>query len=147
MDKTCINELNALLKGEHMAIDGYEKYIQSTGEPNIKGELQKIQQDHKMHAIKISERIQSLGGRPVDGVGVMGRVAETVSNIKDIGIGNRDSATILRDAYTGENNGINMANELVKGDLDTDSMNLVNGILNEDRNHLNTLDNMIKTVQ
>jgi bacterioferritin (cytochrome b1) len=73
MDKTSINELNALLKGEHMAIDGYEKYIQNVNDPNIKGELQKIQQEHKMHAIKISERIQSLGGRPVDGVGVMGK--------------------------------------------------------------------------
>jgi rubrerythrin len=53
MDKTSINELNALLKGEHMAIDGYEKYIQNVNDPNIKGELQKIQQEHKMHAANV----------------------------------------------------------------------------------------------
>lgn len=143
MDKTNIVELNALLRGEHMAIDGYEKYIQNITEPNIRGELQKIQQEHKQHAIKISERIQNLGGRPTDGVGIGGRVAEVMSSIKDMGT--KDVKAILKDAYNGENNGIKMADELVKGDLDNDSMTLVNNLLNADRNHLNTLGALINS--
>lgn len=144
MDKTSINELNALLKGEHMAIDGYERYIQKVTQPNVKGELQKIQQDHKQHAIKIAERIQQLGGVPGDGVGIAGKAAEIMTSLRDIG--NKDPKHILKEAYNGENNGIKMADEVVKGDLDNDSRNLVNGILNADRSHLDSLNNLMNSL-
>lgn len=141
MENTSINELNTFLKGEYMAIDSYERYIQTVKEPAIKGELQKIQKEHKQHAIQISERIQNLGGKPADSPGIAGRVAETISGIKDIG--NKSYQTILKEAYNGEDKGIKMADELVKGDLDSESKNLVNNILNTDRTHLNTLDTLI----
>ena len=136
-------ELQALLKGEHMAIDGYEKYIQSIQDQSVKIELQKIQQDHKMHAISLAERIQNLGGKPADGVGIVGRVAGVVSSIKDIGRTN--TVGVLKQAYKGEDTGIKMADEIVKGDLDNDSRNLVNNMLNDDRNHLGQLDTLIKS--
>jgi rubrerythrin len=125
-----------------MAIGGYERYIQSVNDPGVKKELQRIQQEHKQHAIKIAERIQNLGGKPVEDVGVFGKMAETVSGIKDIGL--KETKDILKEAYNGENNGIGMADELVKGDLDSGSRLMVNDILDDDRNHLDILGSMIK---
>lgn len=142
-NKTSEKELNAFLKGEHMAIDGYEKYIQSVSEENVKNQLQNIQKDHKQHAIQVAERIQDLGGKPEDGVGVAGKMAEAVSNVKDMG--RVDTLSVLKQAYEGEMTGIKMADELVKGDLDQDSANIVNNILNVDKGHLNVLDNLIKS--
>lgn len=141
MNNTSINELNTLLKGEHMAIDGYEKYIQNVDDVNIKNQLQKIQQDHKQHAIKIAERIQNLGGKPVDGTSIMGKMAQIATNIKEIG--KKNNIEILKEAYNGEDNGIKMGDEVVKGDLDQESRNLVNDILNDDRNHLNVISNLM----
>jgi rubrerythrin len=142
MHKTSINELNAFLKGEHMAIDSYEKYIRDVDDEKIKGELQKIQQDHKQHAIKIAEEIQNLGGKPEKGVGASGKIAEVLSNVKKIGP--RDSVTILKDAYDGENMGINLAAEIVKGDLESKSSAVIKDILDDDRDHLQKLNKMIE---
>lgn len=142
MENTSIKELNALLKGEHMAIHGYERYMENTNDPNIKSELQKIQIDHKQHAIRLAERIQNLGGRPCSDVGVAGEIGQIMSSIKDFR--NRDTKSIVNQAYMGEKNGIKMADELVKGDLDEQSRTLVNDILNVDRTHLSTLDGLIK---
>lgn len=138
-----IKELNTLLKGEHMAIGGYERYIQEIKDTNIKGELQKIQQDHKQHAIKISERIQNLGGKPAADEGIGGKMAQAVSGIKEAGKNN--VLSILKEALNGEDNGIKMADEVVKGDLDSQSAALVNDILNDDRNHVDRLSQLTKS--
>lgn len=147
MNNTEVKELNALLKGERMAINGYEKYIQSIDDKSIKDELQKIQQDHKQHAIKIAEKIQNLGGQPENGVGFTGKVAEVMSNLKDIGMGLKDTHAILKDAYSGESNGIKMGDEVVKGDLGPESRELVSDILNDDRNHVQRLGQLINNPQ
>jgi bacterioferritin len=143
MDKTSVNELNAFLKGEHMAIDSYERYIEKIKDTNIKEELQNIQKDHKLHATIIGERILNLGGHPVNGVGLTGKVAEVASVVKDIGL--KGTTAILKEVKNGEDNGIKMAQEIVKGDLDNDSMTMINSILDDDRQHLSMLDNIINT--
>lgn len=142
MNATCVNELNALLKGEHMAIDAYEDYIQRIEDSEIRNSLQKIQQDHKLHSIMIAERIQTLGGKPAKGVGIGGKVAETVTSIKHRSM--HEPVIILKTAYDGEDNGIKMATEIVKGDLDSESAYLVKDILNGDRTHLETLNSLIR---
>jgi len=60
-DNVVIEELNSLLEGNYMAIHGYERYIQHVKDPNIKKELQRIQQEHKQNSALIAERIQNLG--------------------------------------------------------------------------------------
>lgn len=141
MHNTSIKELNAFLKGEHMAIHVYEKYMENINDPNIKSELQKIQIDHKQHAIRLAERIQNLGGHPCSDVGVAGEIGQIISGIR--GINKKDTKSIVMQAYTGEKNGIQMADELVKGDLDDQSRTLVNDILDVDRGHLTKLDEFI----
>lgn len=143
MDTASVNELNSLLQGEQMAADSYEKVIQRIQDNTLKNDLQKLQQSHKQHTILLADRIQDLGGTPAKGVGAVGKVSEIVSSVRDI---NKDAAAILQELYTGEDKGIKMATELVKGDLDGDSAKLVNNILTEDRNNMNILKGVINAV-
>lgn len=141
MNNTSINELNTILKGEYMAIQGYENYMEKVQDPNVKSELQRIQIDHKQNSIRIAERIQNLGGRPSSDVGVAGEIGQIFSSLR--GMNKKDTKCIINQAYKGERNGIKMANEIVKGDLDPQSMTLINDILEVDKSHLAALDTLI----
>lgn len=147
MDKAnnaSINELNSLLKGENMAVDSIEKVIAHVDDGNIKNELQKIQQNHKQHTALLADRIQDLGGAPAKGVGLGGKAAEMMSSVKDIG--KTGTASHIKEILDGENKGIQMSTELVKGDLDSDSAKLVNTILDEDRNNVNMLQEVLNSI-
>jgi bacterioferritin len=144
MENKSINELNAFLKGEYMAIESYENFIKKANSPNVKAELQRIQQEHKHHAERISERIQNLGGRPVNGLDVKGKIAEAVSTLKNIG--NKTDTDIIFEAYRGEDMGIRIGSETVRGDLDNESMSLIGNIINQDKTHLDTLRNLSNEV-
>lgn len=135
-----VNELNAFLEGNYMAILSYERYIQHVADLDVKNLLQDIQQDHKQHAIKIAERIQNLGGVPVDDAGIKGDMVEFMNRFKK---GEDDPNFILKDALKGEDKGIEMSEKLVRGDLDPESLNIVKDILNEDRNHLDQLNRYV----
>ena len=120
MENTVVRELNALLKGNYMAIHGYEKFIQNVKDPDAKSELQRIQQEHKENAALIAERIQNLGGVPEDGAGLMGNMGELMNSLKGIS-GN----PIYHKGCIGERGkGIKMAEEIVRGDMDQESRKL-----------------------
>lgn len=127
--------------GEHMAIQSYEHFLQQVDDNSVKKMLQKIQQDHKYHAIRIAEQIQNLGGCPVNDPPMM---AEFMLALKSLH--KKDLDSVIKDAYVGEKRGIKKSEEIVKGDLDSESMKLVNDILQEDRTHLTILKDLIKHV-
>lgn len=141
MKNSTVSELETLLKGEQMASDSYNKFIQNAKDENIKKQLQSIQQTHKKHAMSISTRLQDLGVKPHDGVGISGKIAEFMSEAKDSK--NKDTSLDLEKALSGESSGIRIASEMVKGDLDAESSNLVNTIIEEDKKHLTTLATLI----
>ncbi len=145
MEPVQTNELNSLLKGEYMAVSSFEKCIQNISDENAKNELKLIQENHKLHTAKISERIQDLGGKPVNGVGISGKVAEIVSDLKNIT--KKNPVSLLKEVYSGEDKGIKVAREMVKGDLDKESMSLINNILNEDNSHLGTINGLISSLE
>ncbi len=140
MDKKVVKELNAYLKGEYMAIKSYEDFIEKVKDQSIKEELRSIQQDHKKHAAKVTERIMSLGGKPVKGPGLMGVMSDMKNLLKR---NSNDTEFILKDAGSGEYRGIQMAEEVVKGDLDAESRKLIEDLLREDRGHVNRISNFI----
>ena len=140
MDRKVVNELNAYLKGEYMAIKAYDNFINRIKEPAMRLELQKIQKDHKQHAVKVSGRIRDLGGTPAKGPGLMGTMADMKNLLKR---NSDDTKFILQDANNGEYRGIKMAEEVVKGDLDAESLKLVKGLLEEDRSHVGRLSSYI----
>lgn len=145
MENTIVNELNGLLKGEHMAIEAYERYIKEVEDGNVREELLKIQTEHKSHAGTIAERIQSLGGRPDGNTGFAGFMANTKAAVQFMG--KSSTIDILKQAYDGEYKGIAMAEELVKGDLDNDSANLVQRILSADQGHLKKMKGIIEGIE
>lgn len=103
MNQNEIHELNRALKGEHMAIESFDHYIQDIDDSNMKKHFQDIQQQHKFHAIQIAERIQQLGGNPANTSGIGGIVAEVkhaVSPKKYI------DGSILKSALEGEKIGL-----------------------------------------
>lgn len=140
MKNSVIKELNTFLEGNFMAIHAYEKYIHHIDDAEIKQVLQKIQQDHKKHATMISERIQNLGGIPVDDVGVMGNIAELLNSLKG---STNEPILILKDALVGEKRGIEKSKELLNGDLDPESLTLVKRILDADQQHIDLLDELL----
>lgn len=138
---TVIQDLNEFLQGIYMGIKAYERFIQHTDDEKIKDVLQKIQQDHKQHAIKVAARIQDLGGVPVDDPGLKGLMADMMMRMKGA---TDDPNFILKDAMKGEENGIHMSEKIVRGDLDEESRRIVEQILEDDRNHLATLQSYIQ---
>ncbi len=136
-----VKELNAFLKGEHMAIKSYEQFIEKAESEDLRQQLQRIQIDHKQHAIQIASRIQDIGGQPATDAGLSGMMAQTVNTIR--GMGKIQASSILEDALSGENQGIQMAQEIVKGDLDPQSRLMIEAILDEDRKHLKQLDQLL----
>ncbi|MBS4207518.1 DUF2383 domain-containing protein [Bacillus sp. FJAT-50079] len=140
MKSDIIKELNTFLEGNYMAIHAYEKYIHQVNDSDIKQTLQNIQQNHKRHAAMIAERIQNLNGIPVDGVGIKGTMAVLVNKLKG---SSNDPTFILRDALEGENKGIEISKKLVDGDLDPESLALVQKVLTYDQKHIKLLDELI----
>lgn len=141
MNSDVIKELNAFLKGQYMGIHSYENYIQKINNEDIKKELQQIQQDHKEHAAKVAERIQNLGGKPVDDEGFIGSMQQVMSQIKGIP---DDTGQMLKNILKGEDTyGIQLSEEIVKGDLDDESRKLVEEILDHDRKHVKILNNLL----
>ena len=140
MKNNVIKELNTFLEGNFMAIHAYDNYIHHIDDVEIKQVLQKVQQDHKQHAMLIAERIQNLGGIPVDDVGMMGNVAEFINKLKGPAKG---VAPILKDALVGEHRGIEKSKKILEGDLDPESLTLVESILDADQKHVDLLDNLV----
>ncbi|WP_214482175.1 DUF2383 domain-containing protein [Bacillus sp. SM2101] len=136
-----IKELNALLKGRYMGIHAYESYMQNVKDDELRKDLQQIQQNHKEHANLLAERIQNLGGKPVDNPGIVGNVKELVSEIK----GFPDTKEgIVQGLIEGENTySIKMSEDIVRGDLDDESLKIVEKIIDEDRSHVQHLKNIL----
>lgn len=143
MNRESIEDLNSILEGEYMAINSFDALIEHANDENIKNELQKIQQNHRHHATQIATRIQDLGGNPSDGIGIQGAITASISNIKHIGT--TGATSYLKEALEGENMGIKIANELLAGNADPSSSQLLNTIISEYQTNVNSLDNLINT--
>lgn len=135
-----VKELNTFLEGNYMAVLSYERYIQHVADQDVKKVLQGIQKEHKLHAIRLAERIQNLGGVPADDAGIQGSMVEFMNRFKKA---TDDPNFILQDAIKGEDKGIQISEQLVRGDLDPESLQLVEEILNEDRQHLDQLSHYV----
>lgn len=51
---------------------------------------------------------------------------------------------IIKDAIDGQEKGMKMVEEIVRGDIDLESRKIVEENLNEDREHINQLNNLIQ---
>lgn len=136
-----IKELNNFLEGEFMGIHAYEHYIENTHDEAVKKDLQTIQQNHKMHAIFVAERIQNLGGTAVDDVGLVGSFQERMAQVKGYP---KETTDIIKGAIKGEEFGTDMMAQMVKGELDPESHSIVQSILEEHQKHIELLRKHLK---
>lgn len=123
-----IHELNRALKGEHMAIESFDHYIQDIDDMELKKHFQDMQQQHKFHAIQIAERIQQLGGNPVNSsgmVGIMAEVKHAVSPKKYI------DGSVLKTALEGERIGLGGYDDIMNKVKDETNKQLLNEMLIE----------------
>ena len=135
-NESVIEELNTLLRGTYMGIRGFEQYIQKLNKHDLKRNFQQIQQEQKLNAQKIAERIQNLGGVPADDEGVSGSMLSFMHKfmIPD------NERRIIEEAIEGlDKYGVHYSAELVKGDLDPSSKQIADETINDSRRHAEQL--------
>lgn len=140
MKNHVVKDLNDFLQGQYMGIHSYEHYIQKLQDPDVKRHFQQIQQDHKHHAMIVAQRIQNLGGTPVDDEGIAGSIQGFLSqlNLPDTTEG------LIQGALKGEAMGIEASEKIVKGDLDEESREMIDKILAHDRKHTSLLNDLLQ---
>jgi bacterioferritin len=126
MNSNDIKELNTALKGEHMAIEGFDHYIQDMKDPAIRKRLMDIQQQHQLHAMQLSERIQQLGGNPTHSAGMVGMMAEAMHHI----VPNKYvDGSIIKTAIEGEEMGLEAYGEIISKLSDPNNQKLAKEML------------------
>ncbi|QST00860.1 ferritin-like domain-containing protein [Pontibacillus sp. ALD_SL1] len=139
-ERDVIKTLNTFLKGQYMGVHAYEHYIKKLEDPSIKKEFQRIQQEHKQHAQQVATRIQDLNGTPVDDEGVIGSFQGFIGKFMMPDETDKiiDSAARAESYYA-----VELSEEIVKGDLDPESKELIEQIIDEDRSHVESLHRLL----
>jgi hypothetical protein len=76
--KSTVEELNALLRDELMAIETYQQALEGRSAFSGKSELSRCQQSHENRAEVLREQIELLGGTPVGSSGLQGVIARVI---------------------------------------------------------------------
>ncbi|MEH7381449.1 DUF2383 domain-containing protein [Bacillus sp. JJ1533] len=136
-----VEELNTLLRGTYMGIRAFEHHIQNLDEPELKQTFQTIQQEAKMNAQKLAERIQNLHGVPAESEGFSGKIHSTMHKM----MLSDETEKIMKDALKGlEKYGVEYSEELVKGDLDPESKKVAEEVIDTSRRHAEVIRNILK---
>ncbi len=129
-EEIVIEELNTLLRGTYMGIHAFEHHIQKLDDSQIKQMFQSMQQEAKQNAQKLAERIQNLNGVPADSEGGSGKMHSFMHKL----ILPNDTTEIIKDALKGvDQYGVEYSEELVRGDLDSESKKVVEEVINTSR--------------
>jgi bacterioferritin len=136
-----IEELNTLLRGTYMGIHALEHHIEKLQQDDdIKNKFQYMQQEAKLNAQRLAERIQNLNGVPADSEGVTGKMHSYMHKM----MLPNETSEIIEDALKGmDQYGVQYSEELVKGDLDPESRKLAEEVIDTSRRHAEELRNLL----
>jgi len=140
MDNPNIKTLNEILQGEHMAIESYESVLPAFEDQETRSTINRILNDHKRHAMEITDRIIALGGKPKESTGMPGLMSRTKLKTESL---LRNEKDMLKKLYDGEDQGIAAVEKTIRGDLDAESLKIVHHILKTDHDHLKSLQKLI----
>lgn len=70
------DKLNGLLKGEISAVETYEQVLEKITDPEIRSELEDVQQCHADRVEILTETVAIMGKEPADKAGVWGAFAK-----------------------------------------------------------------------
>ncbi|WMJ78495.1 MULTISPECIES: DUF2383 domain-containing protein [unclassified Sedimentibacter] len=131
-----IKSLNELLQGEYMAIESFNNFINRVEEKNIKTAFQDIQKQHRKNTETLANYIQNIGGRPDENLGIKGKMGDIMLNME---LGSSLDYEVIKKAIVGETKGVNMAEKVLRGNLDNESRNVAGEILQHDRESIKKL--------
>lgn len=137
-----IKSLNELLQGEYMAVESFNNFISRLDDEGIKKVFQEVQKQHRENIDKLASYIQDIGGQPDENLGMKGKMGDVKLNM-DLG-SSSDSEEIVKKAVEGETQGVNMAEKVLRGDLDDRSRDIAGEILEKDRRSIDKLKNLNK---
>ena len=128
---------NQILKGEHMAIETYQSYIDSLPNIHLRNHLVAIMTDHKAHASRISYYIQTNGGTVEEGTGLAGLA--TKWSAKMMNLGENEPQHMLEKLYSGEDRGLARAVQLSEDNLNKEEQEVLAPIFSDEHDHLKQL--------
>ena len=140
-NKETIKVLNQLLQGEYMALESFNLFISRMDDKNIKDELLQIQKEHRNNIESLSNYILDIGGKPEENIGMMGRMGGMMLR-NQLGHSS-DANEVIEKAIDGEIKGISKTEKILRGNLDDDSRKLTGGILENDRDTIDKLRNLL----
>lgn len=134
-----INSLNDLLQGEYMAIESFNNFINRLKDKETKTIFQDIQKQHRKNAEILANYIQNIGGRPDENLGIKGKMGDIMLNME---LGSSLDHEVISKAIEGETKGVNMAEKVLRGNLDNESRNVAGQILQNDRESIKKLEGL-----
>ena len=135
-----IKELNTALKGEHMAVESFDHYIQDTKDQETKKNLMYVQQQHQFHAMQLSERIEELGGNPINTSGMIGIMAEIKNKVTPKKYIDNN---LIKSAVEGEEMGIQAYSEIMANMSDPSNQRLTEEMMIENIRLVEKLNRMV----
>ncbi|MGI5876227.1 MAG: DUF2383 domain-containing protein [Dethiobacteria bacterium] len=141
-NKETIKSLNKLLQGEYMAVESFNIFISKVEDDNVKKTFQEIQKQHRENIDTLANYIQNIGGRPQENLGMKGMMADIKVNM-EFGL-KTDTAEIITKAVEGETRGVNMAEKVLRGNLDNKSRDIAGEILHKDRSSIDKLNSLMQ---
>jgi len=131
-----IKSLNELLQGEYMAIESFNNFINRLEDENIRTTFQDIQKQHRKNTETLANYIQNVGGRPDENLGMKGKMGDIMLNME---LGSSLDYEVIEKAIDGETKGVNMAEKVLRGNLDNESRNVAGEVLQYDRESIKKL--------
>lgn len=139
-DSETIKSLNELLQGEYMAVESFNNFISKIEDEKVKNVFQSIQKQHRDNINILAEYIQELHGKPDENLGLKGKMADIKLNMK---LDYKDINMVIEKAIEGETQGVNMAEKILRGNLDEKSRKITGQILENDRQSIHSLEKLI----
>lgn len=124
-----------------MAVESFNNFISKLKDENVKQTFKEVQKQHRENIDKLASYIQDIGGRAEENLGMKGIMGDIKINI-DIGF-DADKAEILEKAIEGETKGVNMAEKVLRGNLDEKSREIAGEILHRDRMSIDKIKSLL----
>jgi Domain of unknown function (DUF2383) len=143
---TEIPALNSLLRGEMSALDTYRQAMEKLADSDEPGvaDLRALLRDHRDAADALWHHIELHGGSPSQGSGPWGAFAKAVEGAAKL-FGN---AAALKALKEGEEHGLKDYEDALKDkDLPADCQVMLRGLLEKQREHIQTLDRLMEVVR
>ena len=125
-----------------MSIRAFNVYISKLNDPSVARKFQEIQDQHRENIKQLSHYIHELGGQAEENTGFKGTMAQLKIRMQTSP--HIPSSDYIKKAIEGMTKGIAMTEELLRGDLDPSSRELVGQVLERDRNAIQELRSLIE---